>query len=113
MFSIFQSLSKYVLEDLGIVNHQVINKHGAYSFETIFLSGYVQQKSIKTQVSNFRHFEIVRAMHALPGRIYRDDLHCRGFEISTSNEPWTRSMLEPLSNNKRGTLIIDDSSEIY
>ena len=52
-------------------------------------------------------------MHALPGRIYRDDLHCRGFEISTSNEPWTRSMLEPLSNNKRGTLIIDDSSEIY
>lgn len=43
----------------------------------------------------------VRAMHALPGYFYRDDLHCRGVEISTSNEPWTRSILEPLSSQAR------------
>ena len=40
-------------------------------------------------------------MHALPGCIYRDDLHCRGVENSTSNEPWTRSILEPLSSQAR------------
>ena len=54
-------------------------------------------------------------MHALPGCIYRDELHCRGVEISTSNVPWTRWTLGTslIPSKKKETLILDDTSEIY